>query len=123
MKRSSAQWAYVMLLAWSFAGCKEDKISRHGLVQDLPVGYDENERISYGPGYKKTKAITEITERDIDLDIQVVESEIVRKKDEKQEMEAVDQDVKLYSWKSQPKAFVHLEEDVVEEVKKNKKSR
>lgn len=123
MKRFGAYAACLVFFAMSVVGCKEDKVIRNGLIQDLPVGYDENDSVSYGTEFKKTKMLGGIIERNVEMDIQVSESQVVRKKDEKQEMEAVDQDVKLYSWKSQPKTFVHLEEEVVADVKKNKKSR
>lgn len=123
MKRHGAHIALALLCVMSFAGCKEEKVFRKALIQDLPVGYEVENTVYDRNDYKKPKTTIDVLNREIGMDMQIPESQIVRKKDEKEEMEAVQQDVRLYSWKSKPKTFVHLEEEVVEEVKKNKKSR
>lgn len=125
MKRQWLHTVFLGLAILSVENCKKDAVMRRPLIQDLPAGYvlEEPEVKSYR---EKATAVDSDGSVAYFDDAAFTASERVagglkesglKKNDE--EMTTVEGDVRLRLWKSQPRVFVHLE-DEVETPKKRK---
>ncbi|MCB0309455.1 MAG: hypothetical protein KDD48_08790 [Bdellovibrionales bacterium] len=87
--------------------CREDKIARHALIQDLPVGYEEenvNPQSILGTSIEKSSLEVSYNAQ-YDAEPSVSDDQETMPKDH---VRAIDQDVELRLWNFQPRTFVHF---------------
>lgn len=95
-------WTCVMFALLIGMSCKKERIDKRALVKDLPAGYALEEDKSAGVVLDSRK-----TAYAPGSFVQMERPKHEERLEPSESVEAVDQDVELRLWKSQPKVFIH----------------